>query len=57
MTPMSLIGLFLKKLQPKVGLPGYDILFAYFIVEAKSQKTVLVVTPGGLPSVIQFRYW
>ena len=38
MTPMPL-GLFVKKLQPKVGLAslaGYDILFAY--VEAKSNK-------------------
>ena len=36
MTPMSL-GLFVKKLQPKVGLVRYDILFAYFVVEAKSK--------------------
>ena len=36
MTPMSL-GLFVKKLQPKVGLAGYDILFAYFVVEVKSK--------------------
>ena len=27
-----------KKLQPKVGLAGYGILFAHFIVEAKSRK-------------------
>ena len=36
MTPRSL-GLFVKKLQPKVGLVGYDILFTYFVVEAKSK--------------------
>ena len=36
MTPMPL-GLFVKKLQPKVGLGGYDIFFAYFVVEAKSK--------------------
>ena len=35
MTPMSL-GLFIKKLQPKVASRGYDILFAYIVVEAKS---------------------
>ena len=40
MTPMPL-GLFVKKLQPKVGLGRYDILFAYFVVEAKSKKSVL----------------
>ena len=38
MTPMPL-GLFVKKLQPKVGLAGYDILFAYLVVEAKSKTT------------------
>ena len=38
MTPRSL-GLFVKKLQPKVGLGRYDILFAYFVVEAKSKTT------------------
>ena len=27
-------GLFVKKLQPKVDLAGYDIFFAYFVVEA-----------------------
>ena len=32
------LGLFVKKLQPKVGLAGYNILFAYFVVEAKSKK-------------------
>ena len=31
-------GTFVEKLQPKVGLGGYDILFAYFVVEAKSKK-------------------
>ena len=35
MTPM-LLGLFVKKLQPKVGLGRYDILFAYFVVEGKA---------------------
>ena len=35
--PMPL-GLFVQKLQPKVGLAGYDILFVYFVVEAKSSK-------------------
>ena len=40
MTPMPL-GLFVEKLQPKVGLGGYDIIFAYFVVEAKSKiKTI-----------------
>ena len=33
MAPRSL-ELFVKKLQPKVGLAGYDIRFAYFVVEA-----------------------
>ena len=37
MTSRSL-GLFVKKLQPKVGLGRYDILFAYFVVEAKSKN-------------------
>ena len=31
------LGLFVKKLNPKVGLEGYDILFAYFVVEVKSK--------------------
>ena len=31
------LGLYIKKLQSKVGLGGYDILFAYFVVEAKSK--------------------
>ena len=39
MTPRSL-RLFVKKLQPKVGLGGYDILFAYFVVEAKSKNHI-----------------
>ena len=34
MTPRPL-GLFVKELQPKVGLGGYT-LFAYFVVEVKS---------------------
>ena len=38
MTPMPL-GLSVKKLQSKVGLGKYDILFAYFVVEEKSKKT------------------
>ena len=37
MTPMP-VGLFVKKLQPKVGLGRYYILFAYFVVEAKSKN-------------------
>ena len=45
MTPM-LLGLFVEKLQPKVGLGGYDILFAYFVVEAKS-KTELGKSNGS----------
>ena len=35
------LGLFVKKLLPKFGLGGYDILFAYFIVEAKSKMVNL----------------
>ena len=35
-TPMPL-GLFIKDWQTKVGLAGYDILFAYFVVRAKSK--------------------
>ena len=38
-TPMPL-GLLAKKLQPKVGLAGYDMLFAYFVVEAKSEMSL-----------------
>ena len=34
------VGLFVKKLKPKVCLAGYDILFAYFIVGAKSKNIV-----------------
>ena len=45
MTPMPL-ELFVKKLQPKVGLGGYDIprdiLFAYFVVEAKSKTEISI---------------
>ena len=37
MTPMPL-ELLVKKLQPDVGLAGYDILFAYSVIEAKSKK-------------------
>ena len=33
------LGLFVEKLQPKVGLGGYDILFAYFVVEEAKGKT------------------
>ena len=35
MTRMHL-GLFVKKLQPKVGFAGYELSFAYFVVEVKS---------------------
>ena len=31
------LGLFIKDWQTKVGLAGYDILFAYFVVRAKSK--------------------
>ena len=46
MAPMPL-GLFVKKWQPKVGIAEYDILFAYFVVEAKSKNgsRILGVTP------------
>ena len=33
-----LLRLFIKKCQLKVGLAGYDILFAYFVVEVKSKN-------------------
>ena len=36
------LGLFVEKLQPKVSLAGYDILFAYFIVEAKSKNKISI---------------
>ena len=42
MTPMPL-GLFIKKLQPKVGLAGYAIFFAHFVVEAKSKTTDILI--------------
>ena len=48
MTPMPL-RLFVKKLQPKVGLGRYDMLFAYFVVEAKS-KNDIETTQNGLPN-------
>ena len=32
------LGLFVKKLKLKVGLAGYDILLAYFLMEALSKK-------------------
>ena len=41
MTPMPL-GLFIKKLQPEVGLAGYDILFDYFVVEEKIKSFILI---------------
>ena len=41
MTHMPL-GLFFKKWQPKVDLAGYDILFAYFLVEVKSKIQPIV---------------
>ena len=37
MTPIPL-GLFVKRLQSEVDLAEYDILFAYFVVEAESKK-------------------
>ena len=37
MIPVPL-GLFVKKLHPKVGLARYYILFVYFVVEAKSKR-------------------
>ena len=37
MTPMPL-ELFVWKWQSKVVLAGYDILFAYFVVEPKSKN-------------------
>ena len=49
MTPRSL-GLFVKKLQPKVGLGRYDILFAYFVVEAKSKTVLEIKNPSPLGS-------
>ena len=39
MTTRSL-ELFVKKVQPKVGLVGNDILFAYFVVEVKSKTSI-----------------
>ena len=41
------LRLFVEKLQPNVSLGGYDILFAYFVVEAKSKMgyvTLIVET-------------
>ena len=35
---MTLMHIFFKKLRTKVGLAGYDILFAYLAVEPKSEK-------------------
>ena len=35
------LGLFIKKLQPKDGLAGNYILFAYFVVEAKNKMEYL----------------
>ena len=70
MTPMSL-GLFVKKLQSQVGLGGYEILFAYFVVEAKSKirkngsrdlgDTPMIafywleVSPKGYPEGIKYK--
>ena len=53
MTPMPL-GLFVKKLQSK---GGYDILFTYFVVEAKSKigSRLLGVTSRGLPLRLSFK--
>ena len=36
-------GHYLKKWQPKVGFWGYDILFAHFVVEAKSKIVQFLV--------------
>ena len=41
--PMPL-GLFVEKLQRKFGLAGYDILFAYFEIEAKSKNPSVLST-------------
>ena len=41
MTPMPL-GFFVMKLQPKVCLAEYDILFACFVVEAKSKIIIFI---------------
>ena len=40
MTPMPL-GLFIKKWQPKVGLAGYDILFAEVLRSRSKRKMEL----------------
>ena len=32
------LGLFIKKWQSKVSLAGYDILFTYFELDAKSER-------------------
>ena len=53
------LGLFVKKLQPKVGLGGYYILFAYFVVEAKIKRNktgspdsyFYVVSISSIPSI------
>ena len=36
------LGLFVKKLQPKAGLAGYDILFAFFVID-RSEKNISVI--------------
>ena len=37
------LGLFVKKWQPKLGLAGYDKLFAYFVVDAKYPEGKILV--------------
>ena len=46
MTPMPL-SFFVEKWKSKVALAGYDILFAYFVVEGKNY---FKVSQNGLPS-------
>ena len=41
------LGLFVKELQSKVGLAGYDILFVYFVVKAKTKFWALTKKIGG----------
>ena len=42
------LGLFVKNLQPKVDFWRYDILFAYFVVEAKSKNNKARKGEGGV---------
>ena len=51
-------GLFVKKLQSKVDLAGYDILFAYFVVEAKSFFTLReTLCPKSYAPILCFIYF